>query len=472
MTGGPLSKGIIVDFTRYFKEHSIDEETLEAIVSPGLYYRNFEKELLPDHLTMPSYPASKSIAALGGIIMNNSGGERSLRWGQTRDYVKDVRVVLSDGSTATFGKISRDEVEKKKQYKNFEGEIYRKVDDVLQSNKDLIKNAEPATSKNSAGYALWHAMQDDGGLDLGQIIVGSQGTLSLLSKATLRLIHDKPHQKLVAVFFKSWDDIPAVVNKVLPYEPESLEVFDDATLKLGLRFMPQIAKKTGEGLFRFAMRFIPEAVLGIKMMGMPKLIMLVELAEDTMEEVDQKSAQVVEALTGERVWTRTVADEHDADKYWIMRRESFALLRKHVGDKKTAPFIEDFGVLPKELPVFLPKALAVLKKYGITANIAGHAGNGNFHIIPLMDLSDEKERAKIRPCADEFYDLVVEHGGTITAEHNDGIMRTPYLEKMYGQEVMKLFKEVKNIFDPLNIFNPGKKIDISKEYLEEHIAKE
>jgi FAD/FMN-containing dehydrogenase len=122
------------------------------------------------------------------------------------------------------------------------------------------------------------------------------------------------------------------------------------------------------------------------------------------------------------------------------------------------------------LPEFLPKLLKILKDNKIAVNIVGHAGSGNLHIIPLMDLHQESERAKITKVSDEVYDLVVEYGGTITAEHNDGIIRTPYVKKMFGEEMYSIFEQVKNIFDPHNIFNPGKKVGGTVQYIEDHIA--
>jgi len=205
------------------------------------------------------------------------------------------------------------------------------------------------------------------------------------------------------------------------------------------------------------------------MLEIPDLVVLIELAEDTIEELDEKTRAVEDVLEDEKVIVRTIKDKKEEEKYWVMRRESFNLLREHVKGRQTAPFVEDFAVKPEFLPEFLPKVLSVLKGAGIEVNIAGHAGNGNFHIIPLMDLTKESERDKIVPVADEVYDLVAEYGGTITAEHNDGILRTPYLEVMYGREVIMLFEEIKNIFDPHNIFNPGKKVGGSKDYLKKHI---
>lgn len=169
--------------------------------------------------------------------------------------------------------------------------------------------------------------------------------------------------------------------------------------------------------------------------------------------------------------TRITTSEKDAQKYWLIRRESFNLLRKHVKGKKTAPFIDDLIVRPEYLPEFLPKLNAILDQYKnyMTYTIAGHPGDGNFHIIPLMDLSDSKSKQIIPELSEKVYDLVLDYHGSITAEHNDGLIRTPYLEKMYGPEVYKLFEKTKQIFDPKNIFNPRKKVGSDMNYAMEHI---
>ena len=153
-----------------------------------------------------------------------------------------------------------------------------------------------------------------------------------------------------------------------------------------------------------------------------------------------------------------------------MRRESFNLLRHKVKGKKTAPFIDDLIVRPEFLSEFLPKLYEILDRYKFLYTIAGHVGDGNFHIIPLMRLEREEERVKIIPAMDEVYKLVFQYGGSISAEHNDGLIRSPYLRQMYGDEIYRIFEEIKKIFDPQNIFNPGKKTSASLEYVLEHFA--
>src|SRR3989338_2538122 len=169
---------------------------------------------------------------------------------------------------------------------------------------------------------------------------------------------------MVTLFFKSWDELPGVVNAVLPYEPESLETFDDETLKLGIHFMPEIAKKAGSNFFSFAAKFLPEAIIGVEMLGLTKLVVLVEVAEDTEDGVKEKVKKVSEAIKPFNVWSRVIEKDSEEEKFWIMRRESFNLLRQHVQGKRTAPFIEDFCIPPDKVPEFLPKAIKILRDHG------------------------------------------------------------------------------------------------------------
>ena len=255
MSGGAIGEGIILDFTKYFNHQEVDLERLRAIVGPGVYYRDFEKITLPEHVSMPVYPASKALAALGGMIMNNCGSENTLRYGQMRDFVEKIDVVLANGKEYTFKKLTMDELQSKMQKQDFEGEIYRRTFDLIDKNYDLIKSAKPKTMKNSSGYALWDVYdKENGTFDLTQLFTGSQGTLGLMSSAEIRVVELKDHKRLVTLFFKSWDDLPPAVNKLLPIGVQSMETFDDTTLKLGLRFMPEIAKKAKTNLIKFLLK--------------------------------------------------------------------------------------------------------------------------------------------------------------------------------------------------------------------------
>ena len=469
MSGGSLNESIIADVTKHINYiGEIDDE--ESITTePGVFYRDFERKTLEKGFILPCFPASKNLSALGGMISNNCAGERTLRYGKMENFILEMKVILSDSNEYTIKPLNKVELDKKMAQEDFEGKLYKNLFNLIEGNREVINNAKPNVSKNSTGYYLWN-IWDGETFDLNKLIVGSQGTLGVITEAKIRLVREKSHHDMVALFFKSWDQLPQVTKAILPYEPESLETFDEETLKLGIRFMPEIAKRANMGFFSFLAQFIPEAFIGTRMLGLPKLIILVEVAENDDKEVKRKVKNIIEAIRPFNVWHRVIEKDSEENKFWIMRRESFNLLREHVGNKKTAPFVEDFCILVEKVPEFLPKALKILKDNGIEANIAGHAGNGNFHIIPLMDLREKSERDKILVVSNKFYDLVKEYKGSITAEHNDGIVRTPYLHKMYNPEVLELFRKTKELFDPQNIFNPGKKVNGSFEYLESHIA--
>ncbi len=473
MSGGPLNESIIMVFTEHMNEFDINEEKRTARVEPGVYYRDFEPETLKYDLLLPTYPASKSIAALGGMIANNGAGEKTLRYGKTADYVEESKVVLRDGNEYTFRKLNMEELEEKKEQENLEGQIYREMHSMLEENYEVIQNAKPNVTKNSAGYALWDVYnKEEGTFDLNRLFSGAQGTLGVMTEAKLRLVKTKAHTRMAVLFLDSLDPVPELINTILPLDPEGLEAFDDETLKLGLRFFPEIAKKTkGQNLFSLLWQFIPEFWIGIKMLGFPKLIILAQFAEDTVEEAEDKMDQLKQQLKEKdlNIHARYLHSEEAAEKYWTIRRESFGLLREHVKGKRTAPFIDDLIVRPEFFPEVLPKVREILEEYNIHETIAGHAGSGNFHIIPLMDLSKEENKKKIPEVSDRIYDLILKYEGSITAEHNDGLIRSPYLKKMYGDDVYNLFVKTKRIFDPENIFNPGKKVHSSLEYAMEHI---
>ena len=477
MTGGALNDSIILDFTAYYNtileiQRAPSGDSGEegfATVEPGVFYRDFEKGTLKKNLLLPSYPASRETCTMGGMVANNSGGEKSLRYGKTENYVQELSIVLGDGEEYLLKALTPEELEQKKSQNNFEGEIYRQMHDLLESNYELIQKAKPNVSKNSAGYALWDIWwSDHSKFDLTKLFIGSQGTLGLITKIKFRLIKPKKYSRLLIIFLQDLKSLGEVVNLVNKSEPESFESYDDHTFKLAIKILPDLIKKMGIGTM---FKFIPD-VWAILTNGIPKMVMLVEFTDDEERELADKIKKCQKEVSDKfGIKTRITKDGADAQKYWIIRRESFNLLRKHVKGKKTAPFIDDIVVRPLYLPEFLPKLNTILEQYKnyMVYTIAGHPGDGNFHIIPLMNLSDEKSRKIIPELSDKVYNLVLEYHGSITAEHNDGLIRTPYLEKMYGPEVYKLFEKTKQIFDPKNIFNPRKKVGGNMNYAMEHV---
>lgn len=465
MSGGPLTTSVLAVFTKYFtkiQEIRADEHGGYAVVEPGVYYRDFEKKTLAQgRLILPPYPASRELCAIGGMVNNNAGGERTLEYGKTEDYVEEVEVVLSDGSTALFKELTLSEVEEKKKLQTLEGSVYRELVPLVLDNWQAIRSAKPAVSKNSAGYALWNVYDEEKEtINLAKLICGAQGTLALMTKARLRLVKEQGFRSMLVVFLNDLDALPEIVERVLAFTPESFESYDDKTFSLALRFLPQMLSQMGlAGALRLGFSFVPEILMMLRG-GVPKLVLMAEFSEDTYEAAYATAQRASVSLAHLGLATQVLKNEKAAQKYWKVRRESFNLLRKNVHGMAAAAFIDDIVVPPRSYPEFLPELDALLKEYEgkFIYTIAGHIGNGNFHIIPLVDLSKPQSREMILELTPRVYDLVAKYKGSNTGEHNDGIIRTPYLEKMFDPNMLRLFSETKRIFDPKNIFNPGKKV--------------
>ncbi len=462
MSGGPLTDSVLLVMTKYFHQIlEINKEEKYALVQPGVYYRDLERELDRFNLMLPSYPASKEICTLGGMVANNSGGEKTLKYGKTEDYVIGLKVILSNGEEYYFEKLDQDKLKEKLEKRDFEGEIYQKIYQLFQENKNLIESSRPKVSKNSSGYNLWKTLEA-GFLDLTKLFVGSQGTLGIITEIKFKLVEKEKFSRLITIFIKDLKNLPDFTQEILKLQPTSLEITDDHTFKIFLRFAKEMASLLGtKGIFSRIKLFLPEIILILKMLGLPKLIVLVEYTGNEKTELEKKVKETVNLAKKYKFLFRIPKDEKETEKYWRLRRDTYKLLREKIKDRLAAPFIDDFIIPPEKLNEFLPKLYQILDSYQLIYTISGHLGDGNLHIIPLIDLKKEKE--KILEVNDKVYDLVLSYGGLLTAEHNDGLIRGPYLEKEFGQEVYQLFKKIKTIFDPDNIFNPKKKICATRE---------
>ena len=473
MSGGAINDSIIVDFRRHLNE--IEEVShKDAIVQPGAYFRDFDVETRKYDSLLPSYPASRDLCTLGGMINNNSGGEKSLEYGKTDKYVTELDVVFSDGKKRSVRPLNRRELVKKMSQKDFEGRVYKQMFDLLEKNYDKIQAAKPKVSKDSTGYHLWNVWDRKTGIfDLTKLFVGAQGTLGFVTKGHLRLVKRRKHTGLLVLFLKDIKGLGELTTILLKHKPATLECFDDATLLLSIKFFPSFIKSLGlKKWLHLGISLAPDGIQFLR--GIPKLVVMVEFNGSTEQEVRNKVRKLHSELSPHKARYEINGFEEDptegsSEKFWIMRRQSFQLLRSKVKDKHTAPFIDDFVVKPEHLPEFLPKIRKIIKKYKLLATVAGHLGDGNFHIIPLMKLEDPKDRMKLLPAMQEVNNLVLKYGGSLSGEHNDGLVRGPWLEQMYGKEVFDLFRQTKEIFDPSNIFNPHKKSDAQWNYSFSHI---
>lgn len=488
MTGGPLNDSIIMDTSRYMqgtievklgafgRQRSATGHDFEiagvARVLPGTFYRDFEKETLKENLIMPCFPASRDWATIGGMVANNGAGEKTLKYGQNKDFVQSLKVVLDDGNEYVVEPISKGVLEAKILEDNRQGEIYRKVWNLIKRNQDEIRAAKPKTSKNSSGYLLadiWDPSTEV--FDPTRIFVGAQGTSGIITEITYKLVKNETHSKLLVVFLKDLKQIPELTHVLLENDLETLEVYDDNTLKFAVKFFGSFLRDKGlGGMIRYAWQFMPEFLM-VLTGGMPKLIVLAEFVSDDESGLAREARIAQDKIAQFRLKSRITKTREERDKYLSIRRDSFKLLSDHSKALRTAPFIDDICVPVERLPEYLPELTALLDKRKILYIIAGHLGNGNLHVIPLMNFNDPKTMDTIIELSAEIFPLVKKFGGTMTAEHNDGLVRTPYIEMMFGSKMFGAFKEFKEIVDPHNMWNPKKKVGETIEDMKKYMMR-
>src|SRR5260221_11898903 len=334
MGGGSINESIIVAFGKYFNPSPFINWDV-ATAEPGLFYRDFEVETLKHNLLFASYPASRGLCAMGGIVNNNSGGEKSMEYGKTERFIKKIQVVLSDGSVCELKALNKEALHKKFELKTREGDIYRKLYKLIDDNYELLQKAKPTVSKNSAGYFLWNVWDPEKNIfDLTKLWVGAQGTLGLMLKADFQLVPVKKHHAMQIIYMPDMTHLGDVVNEVIPLGPESFESIINNTLFVALRHFPEFAKQLGIfGLIQSGLAFMP-AFLGMLTGHLPKLILQVDFAGDDLEELKGKIATLKEKIKPLHLKTSTALDDQEK-RYWLVRRESFNLLRNKIRNKHT-----------------------------------------------------------------------------------------------------------------------------------------
>lgn len=472
MAGGAINDSIIIDVTRYM--HNVISVTQEyAIVQPGCYYRDFEPKTLEKNVIFPSYTASRELCALGGMYGNNCAGEKTLKYGKFNEYILSSKVIFTDGNEYIVEPLNRPQLEEKMKLKTFEGEVYRSVWELIQNNGAEIINAKPIVSKNSAGYAIWNVWNAKTQIfDLNQLLVGSQGTLGIVTEMKIRLVPVEPVTAMMVTFLPDLKNLGELVNICKTVNPTSIESFDDYSLTFAFKFFSDFVKQLGLfGGAQLGLRFIPEVFMMMRT-GLPKLILMTEVTGNNQEELLAQLHSLEKEVKTKFGYRSRVMKHNEAEKYWKIRRESFNLLRKHVKGLHTAPFIDDVVIPVEHLSEFLPKIQSILDREKFIYTIAGHAGNGNFHIIPLLDFKKEGIADQVMRLSDEVYDVIASYHGSITGEHNDGIVRTPYLGKQFDAGILKLFGSIKKVFDKQNMLNPNKKVNGSIEMIQKYLIKE
>ncbi len=446
-TGAALGSGIILAFPAHMNSLlEFDEKSGVVVVESGANYGKIQQALETHGRFLPPFPASVEYSTIGGAVANNTSGEKSVKYGSTRDYVRSLRVVLANGEIIETSRLSKREFSKKLGLSTFEGEIYRALDALLEENHELIKKTELAVTKNTAGYALSDIKRKDGSFDLTPLLVGSQGTLGIITEIALDTEPFVSERSLLVAYF---DDIRHAQEAVLelrnlPEMPSAIEMVDEQLLTQVERINPNLLKS-------------------IITKPYPKVVVLVEFdnpSERTQKRLAKKARKILEHNA---TAVQLEFDPAAQDELWSIRRASATIVSHGEGNTKALPLIEDGVVPPDRFSEFLSGVQQLFSKHRLQVAVWGHAGDANLHMQPFLDLSQVGDRQKVFRLLDEYYGLIISLGGSTSGEHNDGRLRGAYLERLYGPEIYALFKKVKTIFDPYGTLNPGVKMDATLE---------
>jgi FAD/FMN-containing dehydrogenase len=446
-SGAALGTGIILAFPAHMHRIlELDDKSGVAIVEPGVNYGKLQQTLQTHDRYLPPFPASLEYSTVGGAVANNASGEKSVKYGSTRDYVRALRVVLANGEVMETGRLTKKELGKKLGLSTFEGEIYRAVDAMCDENTELIEKMRLSVTKNSAGYDLMDIKRRDGSLDLTPLFVGSQGTLGIVTEIVLDTEMYNPNTTLLVAYL---DDIEKAQSAVLelrgmPEMPSAIEMVDEQLLNIVDKLNPNLLKDVVAKPF-------------------PKIVLLVELdtpGERNQKKMAKKARKILETHAA------SVVEETDPvkqEQLWKIRHSSATVVAHGEGGLKALPIIEDGIVPPERFREYIEGVYQLFTRNHLQVAIWGHAGDANLHMQPFMDLSQVGDRQKAFRILDEYYNLVISLGGSTSAEHGDGRLRAPYLEKLYGPEIYALFQKVKQIFDPYGTLNPGVKVNVTME---------
>ncbi len=466
--GGSLTDSVVIDVCTHLKHisepvHKKGEVTLT--VEPGAMWRDIEKRLAKERVYLPSFPASKDICSIGGAVANNAAGPDSLRFGHTADWVTSLNVVLHDGKTYTIAPMTYSEFKTASKKETTYGKILRDVFALLEKNEKMIEKAKPKTSKNTAGYSLWDVLDTSvaqfkkgkGTLDMTRLISGSQGTIGIITSITLKTAPIKKNTHLIAIPIFDLAEASVVIQKALEFDPINVELFDGFTFDLALKNPDFFRDRLGRlEYYQVLLSMYTTYHIRYKR-TLPEFTLLITLDNETLgRHTPHSIVKILREHRGNRA--RLVLSAVEREMFWQIRRASYTLSKFQDPNKRPAAFLEDITVPPDQLARFFVEIKKLLKKYNLTAAVHGHGGNGHLHFYPLIDFTNKTTPALIVKMADEFFATAVKLKGNICGEHNDGIIRTPHLSKMFGKEVITLFEKLEHIFDPDDIFNPGKKV--------------
>jgi len=469
LAGQTVNEAVVLDFTRYMDDLlEADPEAATATAQPGIYIETLNEAVEPHGLKFAPDPAWGDKSALGGAIGNNTTGAHSLQYGKTDAYVESVEAVLADGTVTTFGEITLEELETRADGDDLEAAIYAEIARIIDEEGDLIAERYPDLKRNVSGYNLDWLLEDARGAERGagepdaeggtvnvaKLLCGSEGTLAIVTEATVSLEPIPETKGMVLLAYESVGDAMADVAPIVDHGPAATEVIDDVLLDLA-RENPEFAPVTG---------MLPEgtgAVLVVEFYAESEAAAerkVATLLADRLPEYEPAGEPDGGGGEGGEVRAFDAIEAYDDDeraKIWKLRKSGLPILLSRTTDEKHVAFIEDTAIPPENLPAFVADFQEILDEYDTYASFYAHAGPGVLHIRPLVDTKSAAGIETMAAIADAVTDLVVEYDGSISGEHGDGRARTQWNRKLYGEELWETFKGLKSAFDPDWRLNPG-----------------
>lgn len=445
LSGAAIGSGILLVTPAHLgRVKFIDPKGGVVSVESGINFGKLQQLLFTYDRFVPSAPASLEYSTVGGAVANNSSGMYSIKYGVMSNYVKGLRVVLANGEVIETGKLSKKELNRKLGLATFEGEIYRSIDALLEENRELIAKSVINVTKNASGYNLVDIRNDDGSFDLSPLFIGSQGTLGLISEVTLETEPVGAEPVLLCAYMDSADSVQAAVNELRELEimPSAIELVDDNLLNT-------VASINGNYL------------KGVISPPYPKFVLIVEVDGDKEHKLKRTAKKAEKILTKH---AKQVVLEIDQDKQkdiWKIREASAIYSGHNQGQLNPLPLIDDAIVPVDKLKNLINVIYALFNQEHLQVAVWGHAGEGNLHVQPYLNLGQVGDRQKVFRIIEEYYKQIRELGGSTTAQYNDGRLRGPYLSRIYSNDVFQLFQKIKRIFDPYGTLNPGVKINVS-----------
>ncbi len=442
LAGQTVNHAIVLDFSKYLTQLlEVNREERWARVQPGIVLEQLNKGLAAYNLQYAPDPTTANRACVGGGIGNNTCGAHSVIYGKTLDHVQQLEVALADAAQARFRSLEPAELEAKLGAAGLEGDIYRGVRRLAQENAAEIGARYPNIPRRVSGYNLDEFLTDSP-FNLSRMVVGSEGTLCVVTEAKLNLVPRPTMTALSVLHFGDIVEASEATREVLNHNPSAIEVMDKTLLD---------RSRESLGHSR-SVSFIE---------GDPGALLAVEFYGESEGELAGKMDSLKEDMARRRLGYACVnlKDKAAQASVWNLRKAGLGLLMSIHGDAKPLPFVEDPAVDPEDLGSFVRRFDEIVRDHGTEAAYYGHASVGCLHIRPLVSLKDSQGINTMVSIADQISDLVQEFGGSLSGEHGDGVVRGVWTEKMFGSEVYQVFREVKRTFDPQGIMNPGKIID-------------